>query len=252
MFEEEHNYLKNHKKTIIGIIISLLIIGIIVSFIFIKKYDAAEEIDTTVAESKSENKKEDENKDDNEKEVKKIKVDIKGAITSPGVYEIDEGTIVNELINMAGGITKNATTKNINLSRKLADEMVVIIYTQTELESKEETDSKISGDCNESSVDISSCYKEKKSIVNPNSSSKQSESSNTKNEESEDSITYPISLNTATLEELMSLSGIGEAKAQSIINYRQENGNFNSIEEVMNVKGIGEALFNKIKDNITV
>ena len=59
-----------------------------------------------------------------------------------------------------------------------------------------------------------------------------------------------ISINTATKEELMKLSGIGESKANAIIKFREENGNFTKIEDIMNVSGIGESAFEKIKDDI--
>ena len=61
-----------------------------------------------------------------------------------------------------------------------------------------------------------------------------------------------ISINTATKEELMTLTGIGEKKAEDIIKYREENGEFTSIEDIKNVKGIGDSLFEKIKDYITL
>ena len=61
-----------------------------------------------------------------------------------------------------------------------------------------------------------------------------------------------VSLNNATLEELMTLSGIGESKAKAIIKYREEENVFKSIEDIMNISGIGTSLFEKIKDNITI
>ena len=61
-----------------------------------------------------------------------------------------------------------------------------------------------------------------------------------------------ININTAGKEELMQLTGIGEAKAQSILDYREEHGRFTSTEELMQIEGIKEGVFNKIKDNITI
>ena len=61
-----------------------------------------------------------------------------------------------------------------------------------------------------------------------------------------------ISINSASIKELMTLNGIGESKANAIINYRNENGKFSNIEDIKKVSGIGEALFNKIKDNLTL
>ena len=62
----------------------------------------------------------------------------------------------------------------------------------------------------------------------------------------------PISINTAELELLITLDGIGEKKAQAIIDYREQNGLFSNIEEIMQVKGIGEKIFESIKDDIKV
>ena len=64
--------------------------------------------------------------------------------------------------------------------------------------------------------------------------------------------TAKISINTATKEELMKLDGIGESKAENIIKYREENGNFKTIEDIKNVSGIGDAAYEKIKDSITI
>ena len=68
----------------------------------------------------------------------------------------------------------------------------------------------------------------------------------------DDVLTGKINLNTATMEELQTLSGIGESKAQAIIDYREENGQFSKPEDILEVSGIGETLYEKIKDNITV
>jgi competence protein ComEA len=169
-------------------------------------------------------------------------VDIKGAIIKPQVYEIEVGKRVIDVINKAGGLTKEADTSVINLSKKVIDEMVIIIYTKKEIEDfkkklKEPTlievikyiekndcpDPLINDAClNNSSDDV---LKENKGLV---------------------------SLNEASLGELLTLTGIGEVKALAIIDYREENGPFKSIEELMEVKGIGESIFAKIKDYITI
>lgn len=65
-------------------------------------------------------------------------------------------------------------------------------------------------------------------------------------------ITERININSATIEQLQSLSGVGEKKAQAIIDYRNEHGSFHTIEEIMNVKGIGQGIFDKIKNRIEV
>ena len=61
-----------------------------------------------------------------------------------------------------------------------------------------------------------------------------------------------VNINTAGKEELMTLTGIGEAKADDILKYREEHGSFGSIEELMQINGIKEGVFNKIKDDITI
>ena len=192
-----------------------------------------------------------ESKQTEEIEENMIRVDIKGAVAKPGVYSLKEGSIVDDVIKLAGGINKNANTKEINLSKKLKDEMVIVIYTNLELEDfkakKEELKQKEKCICD---TDINeACVKE--SYTNSyeyNSSYYSSESKVSKESESYESI---ININTASLEELLTLTGIGESKAKAIIEYRKEN-KFEIIEDIMKVTGIGQSVFDKIKENITV
>lgn len=134
-------------------------------------------------------------------------VEIKGEVVFPGIYEFySDEVLVQDVINMAGGLTKRADTSLINLASLVA---------------------------NHSSITIGSI--ETKSYV--------------LGEGEEDS---KININTCTQEELESLEGIGESKAIQIINYRKINGFFQSIEDIKKVNGVGDAVYQKIKDYITV
>lgn len=164
-----------------------------------------------------------------------VYVDIKGAVKKPGVYKINSDKKIIDVITMAGGLMENANTDNINLSKKVTDEMVIIIYTDEEVKNSNVVDTVIKV------ID--------KECVCPNI-----QNDGCINTEINDSITNvnkTININTATLEELMSINGLGEAKAKAIIKYREENGYFKIIDDLLNVSGIGEALFEKIKEYIT-
>ncbi len=164
-----------------------------------------------------------------------VYVDIKGAVKKPGVYKINSDKKIIDVITIAGGLMENANTDNINLSKKVTDEMVIIIYTDEEVKNSNIVDTVIKV------ID--------KECVCPNI-----QNDGCINTEINDSITNVnniININTATLEELMSINGLGEAKAKAIIKYREENGYFKIIDDLLNVSGIGEALFEKIKEYIT-
>ena len=167
------------------------------------------------------------------KEEKVNYIDIKGSVKNPGVYEFKENDRVIDAINKAGGLTKDANTTNINLSQKLKSEMVIYVYNNSEIKdnAKNLTCDNI---CKTEVIEVNNC------VDIP----KKAES----NEESNDI----ININTASLEELMTLSGIGESKAKNIIEYRSSNGKFNTIDDIKNINGIGESLFNKIKEKIKV
>lgn len=172
------------------------------------------------------------------KETENYIVDIKGEVNMPGIYKLKKNSRVVDVIEKAGGLTENANTTVINLSKKINDEMVIIIYSNYEIENFKSTKEQ------EENL-ISKCeQKDSNSLKNDacmSSSNTEQALDNTK-----------ISLNNATKEELMTLSGIGESKADDIIKYREENGEFKNIEDIKNIKGIGDAIFDKIKDRLTL
>lgn len=171
-----------------------------------------------------------------EKEVSKnILVDVKGEVNTPGVYELTVSNTVMDAINKAGGLTKISDTSNINLSKKLEDEMVIIVYSKSEIEKMNEEEKIECPPCN------NAC------ITEEDEKAKLDEENETKNIQ-----TGKVNINTADIETLQTLTGIGEVKAQAIIDYRNKNGGFKTLEDIKNVSGIGDSVYEKIKDNITL
>lgn len=191
-------------------------------------------------------------------EGQEMKVDIKGAIKNPGVYTVNQNNNVADLIKLAGGLNKSADTSNINLSRHLEDQMVVKIFTKSEIKKITETKVTKPSECVCSEVEITECINNDTPIIktegqNINIKPTNNENTTVKEESNEkDQATKLISINTATKEELMTLKNIGESKALAIIEYRNTNGSFKTIEEIKNVSGIGDALFEKIREFITI
>lgn len=171
----------------------------------------------------------------NEILIDSIKVDIKGEVKKPGMYQIKKDSRVQDLISLAGGLTQNADTSVINLSKKLYDEMVVIIYSKNEVKDFLEIKEK-------ETVNNTKC-KNDEILHNDVCISNSTDNTKTSNK---------VNINNASVQDLMSISGIGESKARAIVEYRNQNGLFRDISEIKNVSGIGEALFEKIKSNITV
>lgn len=157
----------------------------------------------------------------------------KGYVKKPGVYEVSKTSIVNDCLKLAGGLLKNADTTTINLSKPVSAAMVIYVPKKNEV-IKSTTDKTTT-----TTTEI------------PNNAAIP-DNSNTSSDTSSATLNLKINLNTASKEELTKLSGIGEAKAQDIIDYRNTNGSFKTIEEIKNISGIGDALFAKIKDNITI
>lgn len=179
----------------------------------------------------------------------KIFIDIKGAVKKPGVYELSNSDKVIDAINMAGGLKSDADTSNINLSKKLTNEMVVYVFTKNELKTTLKTTTSSTLITTKKSISTTTkindntCHCETIEINNCINK----EENNSSNEENS-----KININTATKDELMTLNGIGDAKAAAIIEYREQKGLFSSIEDIKNVTGISETIYDKIKDNIKV
>ncbi|WP_288393991.1 helix-hairpin-helix domain-containing protein [uncultured Vagococcus sp.] len=150
-------------------------------------------------------------------DVIKMYVDIKGAVKLPGMYEVTSDMRVLNVIDMAGGLKETADDSQVNFSQRIEDQMVIYIP----VEGEELSETVIAG-TNSNTANIS------------------------KDEDGK------INLNQATKEELMTLSGVGEKKAEKIIEYREENGSFKTIEDLKNVNGFGEKSFESLEKYISI
>lgn len=134
-------------------------------------------------------------------------VDVKGEVNQPGIYEVKSDMRVNDVINLAEGLTSQADQDQLNLAQKVADEMIIQVpSTSNELTGSETNEVASSQD--------------------------------------------KIRVNQATVEELVTLTGIGPSKAEAIITYRDEAGQFKDVDDLLNVSGIGEKTLEAIKDEI--
>ncbi|OFL49729.1 MULTISPECIES: helix-hairpin-helix domain-containing protein [Streptococcus] len=159
-----------------------------------------------------------------EKEVKKeekeespeqdlITVDVKGAVKSPGIYDLPVGSRVHDAVQKAGGLTEQADSKSLNLAQKVSDETLVYVPSKGEEAASQQA----------ASGTTPSSSKEKK-----------------------------VNLNKASLEELKQVKGLGGKRAQDIIDHREANGKFKSVDELKKVSGIGAKTIEKLKDYVTV
>lgn len=235
--------IKNNIRKIVILIIIILFI-IVLSLKYYKDNNKIKQVTEEDTLELVENSKEEKD------EVLKVNVDIKGAVKNPGVYEIEDNKKIIDLVKLAGGLTDEADTTYINLARKVTDEMVVIIYTKDQIKKAKEKETlsteDITNTCICPKITNDACITKETTESSSSSKSSSSSSSNTSNTNEK------ININTASLEQLQTLSGVGASKAQSIIDYRNEFGNFSRIEDILNVSGIGESVYEKIKDNITV
>jgi competence protein ComEA len=149
-------------------------------------------------------------------------VQVSGAVVSPGVYALPEGSRVYEALAMAGGMTQDACDLYLNQAVKLSDGERIYIPTAEEV---------ADGDFDADGAGLWS---------------------NVGSVESTGSYAGLVNINTASADVLMTLQGIGETRAQAIIAYRQEHGTFSSKEDIKNVSGIGDSIYAGIADSITV
>jgi len=149
-----------------------------------------------------------------------IAVDVKGAVSKPGVYQIKNEARLQDVLSLAGGVLPTADLDQVNLALKLKDEMVVYIPIKGE------------------KVENQMMMQQASGVSGTSNSGGQ--------------IGSKININTANETQLMELEGIGETKAKAIIQYREQNGSFKMLEDLMNVSGIGQKTFDKLKENISL
>lgn len=149
---------------------------------------------------------------------RKVWVDVKGAVNKPGLYQLKNGSRVNEALAAAGGQTANADMKQVNLAKQLSDQQVIYIPAQGEQVP--------AGMAGGAATDVSSA-----------------------GGTDDDSI---VNLNTATKDQLCQISGIGDKKADKILQYREQHGQFKSIDELTQVDGFGEKTVENIKGQLAV
>ncbi|MBO0439769.1 helix-hairpin-helix domain-containing protein [Candidatus Enterococcus ikei] len=200
--------LQTYKHYLMGGCIVIVVICSMIFFFFSKSNSQSVEEEELIQTSISSSVQ-----TDTESLSKQIYVDIKGAVKKPGMYEGSADMRVWDAVMLAGGVSEEADTKQVNFSERIIDQMVIYVPKVGE--------------------EIQSTEK------NNDSQGSQSKETN------------KINLNQANETELQALPGIGQKKAQEIIRYREENGGFKSIEDLKNISGFGEKTFEKLKDSIT-
>lgn len=150
------------------------------------------------------------------KELPEIYVQVSGAVNAPGVYALPEGSRIFQAVELAGGVTEEADVSSLNQAKPLTDGEMIWVMTAAEAAERGNQPEAL-GDGDNSAKDDGK-----------------------------------INLNTATKEELMELPGIGAAKAEAILAWREKNGSFTQIEDLMKIEGIKEGVFSKIENYVRV
>ena len=179
----------------------------------------------------------------------KCYVYVCGEVAEPGVYVLESGDRIYEAVEMAGGMTADAGTCAVNLAQSVYDGLMVYIPDREEA-AEMASSMTLAGDGVVSAV--GSLNPAVGSLNPAGGSGVKAGGGSAEGTASESGEDGRLNLNTASLAELMTLSGIGQTKAQAVVNYRDAHGGFSSVEEIMNVDGIKEGLYNRIRDQIKV
>lgn len=217
-------------KAVVGIIALALVATASCSYIFFTQAFGTSEVEEGVEFVES-GAKSDDGADEEENLSSIAYVHVAGCVKTPGVYALESNCRIDKAIEAAGGFTKKADTNAINLAEKVADGQQIIVPEKAEVGSSNASSGQ-SGELSAASSGTSASL--------PNGST------------SADSGTGMVNINTASSQELQTLSGIGEAKAAKIIDYREANGFFKSVDQLTNVSGIGDKTLESIRSSICV
>lgn len=190
-------------------IIIMVVVVIIASTLYVKNQKKPAKVDSFVLANEREETPADQ---EIEQEVQSIYVDLKGAVKNPGMYELEEGRRVYDVIELAGGLIEQADENQINYALRLEDEMIVYIPYIGENPEEIAQTTTTTGSTNDGKIRI----------------------------------------NQASESELTTLPGIGPAKAEAIIQYREEHGPFQAVEDLLNISGIGQKTLDRFADMIIV
>lgn len=226
-FEKIKDFIVEKKGIVIGIIVVVLIGGY-----FIQKNNQPTINNSQVLSENNKSRSADFSKDksnntpsatgvNSPSKQNTVTVDIAGAVKHSGVYTLKNGARLNDLLKVCGGLTDKAETRAINRAALLKDQdQIYVPHIGEKIENKPVTSN------------------------TPTNSTSTTDSTSSNSEQ--------VHLNSATVEDLQKLNGVGQKKAEQIIAYRDQNGGFKQIEDLTKVTGIGEKTFEKLKDQLAL
>lgn len=213
--------LSSKQKTAI-IIAGIFVVGIFI-FYMTTRANANTNDYSVVNEAIQDKTDEGEEKDEKEEEPKEIVIHISGAVQNEGIVKLEEGGRIADAIEVAGGMTTEADLTSVNLAYLLKDGQKIYIPKISDTEEE---------------IPVNNAIPVNVIVGN---GTEESSNSNAK-----------VNINTATVSELTKISGVGEKTAMKIVEHRETNGKFKTIEDIKSVSGIGDAKYESIKDYISV